>query len=109
MRCFPLILLLVVLAACTKAAPPAAPAAITSAPVAAVPQPTLAGEPVTVSFAGYDSEREHYQMLIDRFNADNADVRVAFVSFDQLTRQPEGEQYDADKVIRALVTGADTV
>jgi ABC-type glycerol-3-phosphate transport system substrate-binding protein len=108
MRRFPLLVLLVLLAACAPATPLPAPMATTGAPAAVVPRPTESNEPVTVSFAGYDSEREYYQALIDRFNADNADVQVAFVSLDQLTSQPDGEPYDADKIIRALVSGADT-
>jgi ABC-type glycerol-3-phosphate transport system substrate-binding protein len=63
---------------------------------------------VAISFAAYDSEREYFGPLIERFNQANSAIQVSFVSLDALTQLADGEPYDSDKMMRRIVVGADT-
>src|SRR5262245_16042830 len=101
MRSISLLLILLLLAACSPSAPapeataPSAPAPLPDATTqpatpAAEATPTT-GETITISFAGYDSEREHFEPLIERFNQENPGIQVSFVSLDEITRLADNE------------------
>src|SRR6266487_4255311 len=81
------------------------PAEATSAPAAT---PAAAGDVVTITFAGLDSESSYFAPLIERFNQDNSGIQVRFVSLDEITRPAANESYDLDKEAQLIVSAADT-
>jgi len=85
----------------------------TSAPAEARPTPAEAtsapaGDVVTITFAGLDSESSYFMPLIERFNQDNPGIQVRFVSLDEITRPAANESYDLDKEAQLIVNAADT-
>ncbi len=76
---------------------------------AAQPHASLApGEAVTISFGAQEFERQIYEPLIETFNGQNPEIRVQFVSLDELTRPRQGESFDPGAMVRRIVGAADT-
>jgi ABC-type glycerol-3-phosphate transport system substrate-binding protein len=67
------------------------------------------GEVVTIGFGAQSYERQVYEPLIAEFNRQNADVRVQFVSLDEVNSPQPGEQFDIDTAMRRSVSAADTL
>jgi ABC-type glycerol-3-phosphate transport system substrate-binding protein len=95
-----LLALLTLLAACGAPPAPAAPAA-TNMPT------DQAGEPVTITFAAPEFERAAYEPLIAAFEAENPDLRVRFVSLDEVSGAG-GDSFDPAAMLRNTVSAADT-
>jgi ABC-type glycerol-3-phosphate transport system substrate-binding protein len=121
----PLAVLLIVLAllsACgfdTNPSPPAAIDATSSADATAASDsagavtavaeaPSSPDEIVTIGFGAQEYERQIYEPLIEEFNRQNAGLRVQFVSLDEFTRPAEGQAFDPAKMMRQIVSAADT-
>src|SRR5215210_7149642 len=82
-----------------SANPTAAPDA--TAEVAAAPAaPTATSEGVvTIGFGAQEFERRIYEPLIETFNQQNPNIRVQFVSLDEITRPAEGETFDPGRMM----------
>lgn len=63
---------------------------------------------VTIGFAAQEFERAIYEPLITAFNAENPDIRVQFVSADEIAGNDPAQQFDPDQMMRRMVTTADT-
>ncbi|HEU4328640.1 MAG TPA: extracellular solute-binding protein [Roseiflexaceae bacterium] len=68
-------------------------------------EPPPTDGPVTITFGGGEWERGGYQKLIDRFNSENTDVRVQFVSLDSVYM---GGSSNMDQQLRQIASMADT-
>jgi ABC-type glycerol-3-phosphate transport system substrate-binding protein len=60
--------------------------------------------PVTITFGAQDWERSSFQKVIDRFNSENPDVHVQFVSLDAVYTSDS----NADVQLQQIVSAADT-
>ncbi len=69
-------------------------------------EPPPTDGPVTITFGGGDWERGSYQKLIDRFNSENSDVRVQYVSLDSVFMGGGGTSMDQQ--LRQIAGLADT-
>lgn len=63
-------------------------------------------EPVTITFAAQEHERQSYKPLIAAFQADNPDVRVQFVGLDAATLTASAG--DIRQIMRTIASAADT-
>jgi ABC-type glycerol-3-phosphate transport system substrate-binding protein len=63
---------------------------------------------VTIGFGAQEFERRVYEPLIETFNQQNPNIRVQFVSLDELTRPAAGEAFDPGTIVRKIVSAADT-
>ncbi len=90
----------------TQPAPTIVPEAGASPAPDAAPGP--AGE-VVITFAAQEYERQVFEPLIERFNAENPDMRVQFVSLDEVLNYSGGGPPDFNTMIRRTVSAADTI
>lgn len=127
-----LILLTILLNACAFGGGPAAPddlgadvtpgstgtgATVTSptsasAGTEAGTEPPAEEQQVTISFAASEDDRALYEPLIEDFEAENANIKVQFVSFDLLLKQfasSEGAVSNDEEALPDIVRAADTV
>ncbi len=84
-----LLIVVVILSACESvispaSAPTPAPAG-REAPAAVQPDSGVTGETITISFGAREYERAIYEPLIERFTADNPDLRIVFVELESAT------------------------
>lgn len=119
-----LLLLAALLCACSSASAPLAPtiepaAGGASAPAGSAPAGSAAGSSapavdaggaVTITFGAQEYERQIYQPLIDTFNQENPDLRVQFVSLDEIFNPGSGQaqNFDPNSMMRRIVSAADT-
>jgi len=103
-----LLLTALLLGACSGAAQPAPD--VPQANVTPIQEPPPAStssesSPVTITFGGQDWERSSFQKVIDRFNSENPDVHVQFVSLDSVYTSSSS---NIDAQMRQIVSAADT-
>ncbi|GEM_PF-1405257 len=100
--------MLVLLSACSNTADPTEP----NEQLPTIPSPPTttslssseqSNEPITITFTADEFERQAYEPLIERFNAENPDIRVQFVPL-----QMTGTIISAEAITRQIVTTADT-
>jgi len=117
-----LLLLAAVLSACSSASTPLAPtiqpAAGEAPPAASAQAPTAVGsaapaagaDSIVITFGAQEYERQVYQPLIDAFNEQNPDLRVQFVSLDEIFNSGAGQNqvFDPNAMMRRIVSAADT-
>lgn len=71
--------------------------------------PRADGNPVTISFAAWEHERQVYTSLAERFTAENPDIRVVIVPMEDMLNVPnQGEPDSQFAALRRVVSGADT-
>ena len=66
------------------------------------------GEVVTIGFGAQEWERQVFEPLIEAFNNENPDVRVQFVSLDEVLNFGPDQPYDPSEAMRRIVSAADT-
>ncbi|MCU0494377.1 MAG: extracellular solute-binding protein [Chloroflexaceae bacterium] len=101
-----LLIIPLLLAACSVGqAPQPTPGGTPAAAVGTTPAPT--GDVVTIGFGAQEWERRIYEPLIEKFNAENTDMRVQFVSLDEVYQTQFDPNNPPDQA-REVVSRADT-
>ncbi len=77
-------------------------------PGTSAPTSVSADGVVTIGFAAQEFERSTYEPLIEQFNQANPDIRVRFVSTDELNQNNSSQTFDPNQMMRQLVSAADT-
>lgn len=63
---------------------------------------------VTIGFMAQEWERQSYEPLIQTFNAENPDMRVRFISVEEVIDPTAGGPIDFEQRMRRIVSAADT-
>ncbi len=63
---------------------------------------------VTIGFMAQEWERQSYESLIQTFNAENPDIRVRFISVEEVVDPTSGGSIDFGQRMRRMVSTADT-
>jgi ABC-type glycerol-3-phosphate transport system substrate-binding protein len=86
-------------------------AACAAAPINPIATQATAVPPdqvVTITFGAYEQQRPLYAPLIERFNVENSDVHVQFVSLEGVTISPDGVVLPNEQALPNIVRTVDT-